>query len=101
MAGSIGRSKQDNAECAQLVIDALLCEGVAIRAGASVRSVQQTSDSVELAVKCGDADDRTTGSHLLIAAERLPRVEGLGLEEANVVFTPAASTRSGTRPLGA
>jgi pyruvate/2-oxoglutarate dehydrogenase complex dihydrolipoamide dehydrogenase (E3) component len=80
---------KDDAECAQLVVDALLRDGVAIRAGASVQSVQQTSGGVELAVKCGDADERITGSHLLVAAGRSPRVEGLGLEEAKIAFTPA------------
>jgi pyruvate/2-oxoglutarate dehydrogenase complex dihydrolipoamide dehydrogenase (E3) component len=80
---------RDDAECAQLVIDALLREGVAIQAGASVQSVQQTSDGVELAVKCGEVHQRITASHLLVAAGRSPRVEGLGLEQAKVAFTPA------------
>jgi pyruvate/2-oxoglutarate dehydrogenase complex dihydrolipoamide dehydrogenase (E3) component len=80
---------KDDAECAQLVIDALLREGVAIRAGATVQSVRHTRTGVELAVKCGGTDQHIIGSHLLIAAGRSPRVEGLGLEEAKVAFTPA------------
>lgn len=87
---------KDDPECAQLVIDALLREGVAIRTGASVRSVQPTSDGVELAVKCDDAEERITGSHLLIAAGRSPRVEGLGLEEAKVAFSPAGIVVDGS-----
>jgi pyruvate/2-oxoglutarate dehydrogenase complex dihydrolipoamide dehydrogenase (E3) component len=87
---------KDDAECAQLVIDALRREGVAIRAGASVQSVRQTSDGVELVVKCGDADERITGSHLLIAAGRSPRVDGLGLQEAKVAFTPAGIAVDGS-----
>lgn len=86
----------DDAECAQLVIDALRREGVAIRVGASVQSVRQTSDGVELAVKCGEAAERITGSHLLIAAGRSPRVEGLGLEEAKIAFTPAGIVVDGS-----
>jgi pyruvate/2-oxoglutarate dehydrogenase complex dihydrolipoamide dehydrogenase (E3) component len=87
---------KDDAECAQLVIDALRREGLAIRVGASVQSVQQTSDGVELAVKCGDADERVTGSHLLIAAGRSPRVDGLGLQDAKVAFTPAGIAVDGS-----
>jgi pyruvate/2-oxoglutarate dehydrogenase complex dihydrolipoamide dehydrogenase (E3) component len=87
---------KDDAECAQLVIDALLREGIDIRAGARVQSVQQTSDGIELAVMCGDAEERIIGSHLLVAAGRLPNVEGLGLEEGKIDFTPAGIVVDGS-----
>jgi pyruvate/2-oxoglutarate dehydrogenase complex dihydrolipoamide dehydrogenase (E3) component len=77
----------DDAECAQIVVDALLREGVEIRAGLSVQSARQTRSGVELAVKCGDAEEHVAGSHLLVAAGRVPNVEGLGLEEAGIEFT--------------
>jgi pyruvate/2-oxoglutarate dehydrogenase complex dihydrolipoamide dehydrogenase (E3) component len=77
----------DDAECAQIVIDALAREGVEIRAGVSVQSARQTRSGVELAVKCGDAEEHVAGSHLLVAAGRVPNVEGLGLEEAGIEFT--------------
>src|SRR5215470_2821691 len=79
----------DDAECAQIVIDALLREGVEIRAGVSVQSARQTPSGVELAVKCGDAEECIAGSHLLVAAGRVPNVEGLGLGEAGIEFTRA------------
>jgi pyruvate/2-oxoglutarate dehydrogenase complex dihydrolipoamide dehydrogenase (E3) component len=79
----------DDAECAQIVIDALIREGVEIRAGASVQSVRQTPHDIELIVRRGDGEERVTGSHLLVAAGRLPNVEGLGLEEAGIEFTRA------------
>jgi pyruvate/2-oxoglutarate dehydrogenase complex dihydrolipoamide dehydrogenase (E3) component len=86
-----------DAECAQLVVDALLRDGIEIRAPARVQSVQQTSScGVELAVKCGDAEERITGSHLLVAAGRAPNVTGLGLEEAKVDFTPAGIVVDGS-----
>jgi pyruvate/2-oxoglutarate dehydrogenase complex dihydrolipoamide dehydrogenase (E3) component len=87
---------KDDAECAQLVIDALVYEGVEIRTGASVQSVRQTSDGVELAVKCGDAEERIAGSHLLVAAGRLPNVGGLGLEDARIDFTQAGIVVDGS-----
>jgi len=79
----------DDAECAQIVIDALDREGVAIRAGVSVQSARQTPSGVELTVKCGDAEERVAGSHLLIAAGRVPNVGGHGLEAAGIEFTTA------------
>ena len=79
----------DDAECAQIVIDALVREGVEVRTGASAQSARQTHGGVELAVTCGDAEERVAGSHLLVAAGRVPNVEGLGLEEAGIEFTRA------------
>ena len=87
---------KDDAECAQVVIDALGCEGVEIRTGARVQSVQPTSGGVELAVQCGDAEERIAGSHLLVAAGRVPNVEGLGLEEAKIDSTPAGIVVDGS-----
>jgi len=79
----------DDAECAQIVIDALVREGVDIRPGACVQSARQTPHDIELIVRHGDAEGRVTGSHLLVAAGRLPNIEGLGLEEAGIEFTKA------------
>jgi len=86
----------DDAECAQIVIDALVREGVEIRTGASAQSARQTHRGVELAVKCGDAEERVAGSHLLVAAGRAPNVEGLGLEEAGIEFTRAGIAVDGS-----
>jgi pyruvate/2-oxoglutarate dehydrogenase complex dihydrolipoamide dehydrogenase (E3) component len=80
---------KDDAECAEIVIDALVREGVEIRGGASVQSVRPIRHGVELVVKRGEAEERVTGSHLLVAAGRLPNVEGLGLEKAGIAFTRA------------
>ncbi len=79
----------DDAECAEIVIEALVREGVEIRAGASVQSARQTQYDIELIVRRGDAEERVTGSHLLVAAGRRPNVDGLGLEEAGIEFTRA------------
>ncbi|HWL18393.1 MAG TPA: FAD-dependent oxidoreductase, partial [Bradyrhizobium sp.] len=86
----------DDAECAQIVIDALVREGVEIRTGVSVQSARQTHRGVELAVKCGDAEERVAGSHLLVAVGRAPNVEGLGLEEAGIEFTRAGIVVDGS-----
>jgi pyruvate/2-oxoglutarate dehydrogenase complex dihydrolipoamide dehydrogenase (E3) component len=79
----------DDAECARIVIDALVREGVEIRAGVSVQSVRHAQHDIELIVRHGDVEERLTGSHLLVAAGRVPDIEGLGLEAAGVEFTRA------------
>ena len=75
---------RDDAECAQIVIDALAREGVAIRVGATVKSVRATSGMVELVVTHGAVEETVTGSHLLVAAGRRPNLDGLGLETAGI-----------------
>jgi pyruvate/2-oxoglutarate dehydrogenase complex dihydrolipoamide dehydrogenase (E3) component len=80
---------RDDAECAQLVVDALVREGVEMRTGASVKSVRQTRGLVELVVGCGKAEKMVTGSHLLVAAGRSPNIEGLGLEQAGISHSKA------------
>jgi pyruvate/2-oxoglutarate dehydrogenase complex dihydrolipoamide dehydrogenase (E3) component len=80
---------RDDAECAQIVLDALVREGVEIRTGASVNSVRQTQGLVELVVACGKTEEAVTGSHLLVATGRLPNLDGLGLQQAGIAFTKA------------
>ena len=80
---------RDDAECARIVIDALVREGVEIRAGTTAKSVLQAQGLIKLAVTHGGAEDTITGSHLLVAAGRLPNIAGLGLEQAGIAFSKA------------
>ena len=80
---------RDDPECARIVIDALVREGVAIRAGTTAKSVLQAHGLIKLAVMHAEAEDAITGSHLLVAAGRLPNIEGLGLEQAGIAFSKA------------
>ena len=75
---------RDDAECAQLVIDALAREGVTIRAGTRVKSVRPARGVVELVVTHGEAEETITGSHLLVTAGRMPNLDGLGLGKARI-----------------
>jgi pyruvate/2-oxoglutarate dehydrogenase complex dihydrolipoamide dehydrogenase (E3) component len=77
---------KDDPECAQIVLDALARDGVAIRAGATVQSVRQASGHIELTVQLGEAAETITASHLLVAAGRAPNLDGLGLEAAGIVY---------------
>jgi pyruvate/2-oxoglutarate dehydrogenase complex dihydrolipoamide dehydrogenase (E3) component len=77
---------KDDQECAQIVLDALARDGVAIRAGATVQSVRQVSGGIELAVKLDEAAETITASHVLVAAGRAPNLDGLGLEAAGIKY---------------
>jgi len=80
---------KEDAECAQIVLDALVREGLKIQMGASVKSVRPTQSGVELVVRRDGGEEVVTGSHLLVAAGRSPNVDDLGLEKAGVAFTKA------------
>jgi pyruvate/2-oxoglutarate dehydrogenase complex dihydrolipoamide dehydrogenase (E3) component len=84
---------KDDAECAQIVIDALAREGVAIRAGATAKSVRQVQGKIELVVTDGGAAEETIeASHLLVAAGRAPNLEPLELGKAGIQHSKAGIT---------
>ncbi len=78
----------DDPDLRALLADRLTREGVAIHEKVEVTAVSQggTGDIHVKAVIDG-RDQVLTGSHLLVAAGRVPTVEGLGLEAAGVAFT--------------
>ncbi|MBM3570398.1 MAG: dihydrolipoamide dehydrogenase [Alphaproteobacteria bacterium] len=77
---------KDDPELANAVTLALRAEGVAIREGAPIASVARGADGVSVTL---DDGTRIAGSHLLVAAGRKPRIEGLGLERAGIAHGPA------------
>lgn len=70
-------------ELADLALRRLREEGVAIIEQASI-SVQSRSQGIGLTVKTGDREDRLDASHILVAGERLPNLDGLALEKARI-----------------
>jgi pyruvate/2-oxoglutarate dehydrogenase complex dihydrolipoamide dehydrogenase (E3) component len=85
---------REDPECAQVVLDALLREGVDIRDSVAVVRVEtvdseamdsQAMDSkVKVIVRDGDAEQTIEGSHLLVATGRRANVDDLGLERARI-----------------
>lgn len=71
-------------ECAAVLLDRLIREGVTIREGATVASARAADGGVELLVRTSGSEEPIGGSHLLVAAGRTPRIEGLGLDRAGV-----------------
>lgn len=74
----------DDPECAAIVLQALARDGVAIRSGATVTAVRNGAGGVELTIEAGDAEETLSGTHLLVAAGRVPRIDSLGLDRARV-----------------
>ena len=56
-------------------------EGVAVHEETPVTAVEKTDEGVALVCGEGEARQRFSGSHLLVAVGRRPKIEGLGLEE--------------------
>ena len=78
---------RDDPELAGVVRDRLAHDGVEVREGATVTRVQRSDGRVVVAVRDSDgAEDTVEGSHILVAAGRRARVDGLGLESAGIAF---------------
>ena len=80
---------KDDPELTRVVLDALAAEGVVIHARTSVAQVRRGAKGI--AVETAGAGT-IQGSHLLVAAGRLPNVEGLDLEAAGIDFTAKGIT---------
>lgn len=62
----------------------LEAEGIHILRGATVTEAQKRGTQISLKVNVNGAAQELTGSHLLVAAGRVPNTTGLGLENAGV-----------------
>ncbi len=81
-AKALGR---DDPELSAIVLAALRAEGVEIREGARIASVEAGAGGPIVRLDGGEAVE---GSHLLVATGRTPTTGGLGLEAAGVDFGP-------------
>ena len=88
MAGDEPLAKEDP-ECAAIVLDALLREGVALRSGVNIASIKQAENEITVGIKAANGRDETFEvSHVLVASGRRPNVEGLGLDKAGIRYGP-------------
>ena len=77
---------RDDPELVPIVRAQLIEDGVTIHEETPVTAVQADGAGVALTCGSGDASLRLSGSHLLVAAGRRPKIEGLGLEDAGVAL---------------
>ncbi|MGQ0486007.1 MAG: dihydrolipoyl dehydrogenase family protein [Hyphomicrobiales bacterium] len=80
---------KDDPALTGVVIEALLSEGVDIMARTPVTSVRKTKTGIAVET---DGKGTIEGSHILVAAGRIPNVEGLNLEAAGIAFTAKGIT---------
>ena len=74
---------KDDPELASVVLEALRAEGVDIREGVGIAKVEQQKSRICVALATGEM---IVGSHILVAAGRIPNVDGLSLEAAGVAY---------------
>jgi pyruvate/2-oxoglutarate dehydrogenase complex dihydrolipoamide dehydrogenase (E3) component len=77
---------RDEPEAAVIVRAILQDEGIALHEHSAISSVRRHQGSVEVGFAVDGLQRTVTGTHILVAAGRLPNVEGLGLDKAGVDF---------------
>ena len=88
LEGAMPLSHEDP-ECAQIVLDQLMREEIALRSGVAIIRAEHAHSKVRIVVGGASGEETIEGSHLLIATGRRPNVDGLGLETAGIKFDRA------------
>jgi pyruvate/2-oxoglutarate dehydrogenase complex dihydrolipoamide dehydrogenase (E3) component len=76
---------QEDPECAAVVRDQFVREGIGIRSGTIVR-VAAAAAQIQVQLTAADGEEIIEGSHLLVASGRRPNVVGLGLDAAGIKY---------------
>ncbi|HEU4553387.1 MAG TPA: mercuric reductase [Chitinophaga sp.] len=77
----VGREDEDVSLCVQQILEA---EGLRIFTGAALQQVAQNGESIVCTVASGGQTYTVTGSHLLLAAGRVPQTKAIRLDKAGV-----------------
>lgn len=80
---------RDDAELVAFIRDRLNGEGVDLMEGARVTNVARSEDGVRVGLETEIGATTVTGSHLLVAAGRVPVVQGLDLDKAGIAWSKA------------
>ncbi len=80
---------KDDPELAKVVLDSLAAEGIAIRGGIKIERIEKTKSGIRV---IAENNEIINGSHLLVAAGRVPNIEGLHLEQAGIDYTKRGIT---------
>jgi pyruvate/2-oxoglutarate dehydrogenase complex dihydrolipoamide dehydrogenase (E3) component len=75
---------QDDAECAEIVLEQLAREGLTLHTGLEVRRVKRARGKIQVIIANGAGEQTIEGSHLLLAAGRRPNIDDLGLDVAGI-----------------
>ena len=77
---------KDDPELTEVVRKQFALDGINIRAQTAVTAIEKDSDKIVVVTEKNGQIERITGSHLLVAAGRIPNLDGLNLEAAGVAF---------------
>lgn len=77
---------KDDVELVDIVRQSMVSTGVDIREGVEIISVAQRQGDVVVKIKHDGVEQEVVGSDLLVAAGRLPNIEGLDLDKARVSY---------------
>lgn len=77
----IGREDEDISDAIKTILEG---EGIDIHLNAECIGVERDGDGVAVKLDCNRADNRVTGSHLLLAVGRTPNTADLGLDKAGI-----------------
>ncbi|HXE25204.1 MAG TPA: mercuric reductase [Roseiarcus sp.] len=79
---------REDADASQEIRRILTGEGIQIRLGAELIKVSgQSGNAVSIALRTGSGEQAIEGTHILVAAGRIPNTEGVGLDKAGVELT--------------
>jgi pyruvate/2-oxoglutarate dehydrogenase complex dihydrolipoamide dehydrogenase (E3) component len=80
---------KDDPELTIYVLESLQAEGITISANVAIEQISASPDGITVFIKDGKAIE---GSHLLVAAGRIPNIENLNLEAAGIAYTKRGIT---------
>ena len=75
---------KDDPELAELLLQRLRADGIAVEEGVKIRRVEGSAGGVTVTIEGGAGERRLQGSHLLVAAGRRANLADLGLETAGI-----------------
>jgi pyruvate/2-oxoglutarate dehydrogenase complex dihydrolipoamide dehydrogenase (E3) component len=73
-------------ELAEIAVRRIVADGVALHANTPISNIAPHGNGVAVTITTADGEDTVTGSHLVLAAGRMPVVENLGLDAAGIRF---------------
>ena len=79
---------KDDPECAAVVLDQLVRDGVTLHSGVEIAGIQPVGTGVRVTIKGATGEEGIEGTHLLVVSGREPNVEGLGLDAAGIKHGP-------------
>lgn len=82
----------DDPELTAILHEELMKQGVHYELDASVKSISKSAEKVKVTIEINGVEKVVSGDKLLMATGRKPNLEGLGLDEAGIVYTKKGIT---------